>query len=256
MACRPAPQKLAERLAMPVARLPSLPSTHGFVPRPSVPFGGTISGVTDSMESTLRALTTADDLRVVYKQPSTGAVAKDVGHLDRHCRRFIEMSPFLCLGTMGPEGLGDVTPRGGEPGFVHVLDDHHLAMPDRPGNNRLDSLTNLVRNPGVGLLFFIPGFEDLLRVNGVGRITTDPDLMSRFVAHGKPPRSVLVVEVREAYLHCPKAIRRARLWEPETWPDRASYPTPGQVYREQLSLDAEASEIDERLERGNQASLW
>lgn len=212
--------------------------------------------MTDSIVPTLRALTTADDLRGVYKQPSDRAVAKDVGHLDRHCRRFIEMSPFLCLGTMGPEGLGDVTPRGGEAGFVHVLDDHHLVMPDRPGNNRLDSLTNLVRSPGVGLLFFIPGFEDLLRVNGLGRITTDPDLMGRFVAHGKPPRSVLVVEVREAYLHCPKAIRRARLWERETWPDRASYPTAGQVYREQLSLEAEACEIDEGLERGNQATLW
>jgi uncharacterized protein len=212
--------------------------------------------VTDSIAPNHRALTTADDLRTIYKQPSSGAVGKDVGHLDRHCRRFIEMSPFLCLGTMGPEGLADVTPRGGEPGFVHVLDDHHLAMPDRPGNNRLDSLSNVVRSPGVGLLFFIPGFEDLLRVNGVGEITTDQDVMSRFVAHGKPPRSVLVVEVREAYLHCPKAIRRARLWERETWPDRASYPTAGQVFREQLSLDTEASEIDERLERGNQASLW
>ena len=216
----------------------------------------TIEGVTDSIAPIPDVCETSDDLRAIYKQPSRNAVAKDLGRIDRHARRFIEQSPFLCLGTMSPEGLGDVTPRGGEPGFVHVLDDRHLAMPDRPGNNRLDTLTNLVRNPGLGLLFFIPGFEDLLRVNGTGRVTTDPELMARFVAHEKAPRSVLVIEVREAYMHCPKAVRRARLWERESWPDRSSFPTMGEVYRDQLTLEGEAAEIDARLEEGNRSTLW
>jgi PPOX class probable FMN-dependent enzyme len=202
------------------------------------------------------ALKAESDLRAIYKQPSAGASAKSLATLDVHSRRFIELSPFACLGTTGPNGLGDVTPRGGEPGFVHVLSSTHLAMPDRPGNNRLDSLTNILKQPGVGLLFFVPGFEDTLRVNGVAQITTDPVLMQRFVANGKLPISVIVIEVREVYLHCAKALRRAGLWRLESQIPRGSFPTAGQIYRDQLALEKDAAAIDQALEKDARERLY
>jgi uncharacterized protein len=201
-------------------------------------------------------LTTEADLRAIYKQPSVGASAKSLGKLDSHSRRFIELSPFACLGTTGPNGLGDVTPRGGEPGFVHVLSETQLAMPDRPGNNRLDSLTNILKLPGVGLLFFIPGFEDTLRVNGFAQITTDQTLMQRFVASDKLPLSVIVIEVKEVYLHCAKAIRRSGLWRLESQIDRTTYPTAGQIYRDQLALEKDVAAIDQALEKDARERLY
>ncbi len=203
-----------------------------------------------------RILDTETDLRTVYKQPKRTTIAKNIRHIDRHFRRFIELSPFLCLGTTGPDGFGDVTPRGGEPGFVHVLDETHLALPDRPGNNRLDSLTNIVKQPGVGLLFFIPGFEDTLRVNGTARITTDETLMNRFVFNGKQPLSVIVIEVKEIYLHCGKAVKRAALWSPAAQIERSIFPTAGQIYRDQLSLEQDAAVIDEILDKDARDTLY
>lgn len=204
----------------------------------------------------MKQLETEADLRTVYKTPAGGAVGKDIGHIDRHFANFIALSPFLCMGTTGPDGLGDVSPRGGEPGFVHVLDPKTLAMPDRPGNNRLDSLGNLTRNPGVGLLFFVPGFEDTLRVNGLARLTAAPDLMERFTADGKPPRSVMLIDVKEAYFHCPKAIKRSGLWRPEAHVDRAAFPTMGEVYRDQLKLEVEPGKIDAALEKDAKDNLY
>lgn len=196
------------------------------------------------------------DLRQIYKQPSAGAVAKTFSRIDEHFRRFIELSPFVCLGTTGADGLGDVTPRGGEPGFIQVLDATHLALPDRPGNNRLDSLSNIVHHAGIGLLFFIPGFEDTLRVNGLAHITTDASLMERFVAHGKLPLSVVVIEVKEIYLHCSKAIRRSGLWKPEAQVDRQSFPTAGQIYRDQLELEQDVASVDAFLEKDARENLY
>jgi uncharacterized protein len=201
-------------------------------------------------------LKTEADLRAIYKQPSFGAAAKTLLYLDKHFQRFIELSPFLCLGTTGPDGLGDVTPRGGGPGFVHVLDSTHLAMPDRPGNNRLDSLTNILHRPGVGLLFTIPGFEDTLRVNGLAQLTTDATLMQRFIANDKLPLLVIVIEVKEAYLHCGKAIRRAGLWNAEAQIDRRTYPTAGQIYRDQLALEMEVAVIDAALDKDARERLY
>jgi PPOX class probable FMN-dependent enzyme len=152
--------------------------------------------------------------------------------------------------------MGDVSPRGGEPGFVHVLDQHRLALPDRPGNNRLDSLCNIVERPGVGLLFFIPGFEDMLRVNGLAHLTTDPELMTRFTAEGKPPRSVMVIEVKEAYLHCPKAVRRAGLWDPAARVDRGAWPSAGEIYRDQMAIETAAAAIDASLEQDARDNLY
>ncbi len=201
-------------------------------------------------------LSTEADLRTVYKQPGGGAVGKDIAQIDAHFAHFISLSPFLCIGTVGENGLCDVSPRGGEPGFVHVIDTLTLAMPDRPGNNRLDSLGNITRNPGVGLLFFVPGFEDTLRVNGVARVTTDAELMARFIADGKPPRSVVLIDVKEAYLHCVKAIKRAGLWTQEAQVDRAAFPTAGQVYRDQLKLEIPGEAIDASLEKDARENLY
>ena len=137
-----------------------------------------------------------------------------------------------------------------------VIDARTLAMPDRPGNNRLDSLGNITRNPGVGLLFFVPGFEDTLRVNGVARVTTEPELMARFTADGKAPRSVVIIEVKEAYLHCVKAIKRAGLWTTEAQVDRSTFPTAGQIYRDQLKLEIPGEAIDASLEQDARENLY
>ena len=189
------------------------------------------------------------ELRTAYKPPNANVLAKDIGRIDQHFRRFIELSPFVCMGTSGPDRSCDVSPRGGEPGFVHVLDETTLAMPDRPGNNRLDSLTNIVSGSGVGLLFLIPGFGDTLRVNGVARISTDPALVERFRIDGKAPLSVIVIEVKEIYLHCPKALVRSRLWDPEARQDREAFPSAGTIYRDQLALKPDATAIDAVLDQ-------
>ena len=183
-------------------------------------------------------------------------MGKDIAQIDAHFAHFISLSPFLCIGTAGENGLCDVSPRGGEPGFVHVIDARTLAMPDRPGNNRLDSLGNITRNPGVGLLFFVPGFEDTLRVNGVAHVTTEPELMARFTTDGKPPRSVVLIDVKEAYLHCVKAIKRAGLWTQEAQVDRATFPTAGQVYRDQLKLEIPGEVIDASLDQDARDNLY
>jgi PPOX class probable FMN-dependent enzyme len=201
-------------------------------------------------------LKTEADLRAIYKQPSAPAVAKTFARLDDHFRRFIELSPFACLGTMGLNGLADVTPRGGEPGFVHVLSPTHLAMPDRPGTNRLDSFSNVLQRPGVGMVFFIPGFEDTLRVNGIAQLTTDESLMQRFIVKDKLPLAVIVIEVKEAYLHCGKAIRRAGLWNAESQIDRRTYPTVGQIYRDQLALGIEVAIMDAAFEKDARERLY
>src|SRR4029077_8078289 len=144
-------------------------------------------------------------LRSCYPEPSELARRKNLARLDKHCRNFIALSPFLCLGTASDAGT-DVSPRGDAPGFVRVLDDTTLLIPDRPGNNRLDSLGNLLANPNVGLLFLIPGIEETLRVNGSAEITTDARLLADAEVNGKRPKSALIVHVREAFLHCGKAV--------------------------------------------------
>jgi hypothetical protein len=195
-------------------------------------------------------------LRTAYKPPTANVLAKDIGRIDAHFRRFIALSPFVCLGTTGPDRSCDVSPRGGEPGFVHVLGETTLAMPDRPGNNRLDSFTNIVSGSGVGMLFLIPGFEDTLRVNGTARISSDPALTERFLVEGKAALSVLLIEVREIYLHCPKALRRARLWDAEARQDRAAFPTAGEIYRDQLELKPDAAAIDAILDQDARERLY
>jgi len=202
------------------------------------------------------ALDSEGDLRTVYAEPSRTVVDKCFPHLDKHSRRFLELSPFFCIGSSRANGLGDVSPRGGEPGFVHAIDDTHIAFPDRPGNNRLDTLGNIVHQPAVGLLFFLPGVEDMLRINGLARVTTEPVLMDRFVHDGKPPRSVVLIEIREAYFHCSKALRRSDLWNPEKKLPKGDFPTLGQIARDQFRLDIPASDIDLAREEDAKTNLY
>jgi PPOX class probable FMN-dependent enzyme len=196
------------------------------------------------------------DLRATYARPSQYVLAKDIHKIDAHARRFIELSPFLCMGTMGRDGTADVSPRGGPPGFVHVLGESQLAMPDHPGNNRLDSLSNIVSQPGVGLVFFIPGVEEVLRVNGTARVTRDDGLRQRLAVDGKPARSVVLIDVVEVYLHCAKALRRARLWDPASRIARGSLPSAGQIFRDHLNLEHEVAEIDAELEKDARENLY
>ena len=194
-------------------------------------------------------ITTQDALRQHYRQAQDRAVQKELNHLDKHCRRFIDLSPFLLIGSSGSDGHGDVSPRGEAPGFVHVLDDKHLAIPDRPGNNRLDTLTNVLANPAVGLLFLIPGVDETLRINGRATIHDDEDLRRRFEVKGRLPATVLVVNVDEAYLHCAKALMRSKLWNPGAQIERSELPTIGEMLRDQINDGAEPEPQEEMVER-------
>ncbi|MBX3445602.1 MAG: pyridoxamine 5'-phosphate oxidase family protein [Parvibaculaceae bacterium] len=200
-------------------------------------------------------LKTEEALRTVYPDPGQTR-GKVLPMLEQHARAFIGLSPFLCIGTSRPDGLGDVSPRGGEPGFVHVLSDTRLAMPDRPGNNLIDTLSNLAHSPAVGLLFFVPGFEEMLRVNGVAEVTTDPALMERFVVDGKKPRSVMLIEVREVFFHCTKALKRSGLWDASKQVPRNAMPSFGQIIRDQMSLDLAPALIDTALEDDAKKNLY
>ena len=171
-------------------------------------------------------------LRALYGEKSARSVAKELHGLDTHCRTFIAASPFLVMSTSGPDGL-DVTPRGDAPGFVIAEDDTHLLIPDRPGNNRLDNLTNLLGDPAIGLIFMIPGVRETLRVRGIAEIHDDADLCDRCTAHGKPALSVLRVKVTRAYLHCAKSMLRSGLWQPQTWAEQRPVPTMGKMIADQ-----------------------
>jgi len=182
-------------------------------------------------------ITDMDALRQVYKQPKGRSLSKQITKLERHSKRYIGLSPFLVLSTTGTDGLGDATPRGEEPGFVHVLDDNTIAIPDRPGNNRLDSMTNILSNPGVGLIFLLPGVNETLRINGTAEIRTDEDLLARFEVNGKLPASVIVVRINEVYLHCAKALMRSKLWSADAQSDVRPIPTIAEMIKDQAGDD-------------------
>jgi uncharacterized protein len=170
-------------------------------------------------------IATRQRLRELSKQPSSRAQGKVIDRIDAVCRRFIAACPFVMVATRGADGRMDISPKGDPPGFVAVLDEKTLAIPDRPGNHRLDSFENLLTHPEIGLLFMIPGNGDTLRVSGTGRIVRDSALQARLAIAGKAPELVLIVRVEEAFMHCPKCVIRSGLWSPEHWPDRADVPS-------------------------------
>jgi PPOX class probable FMN-dependent enzyme len=175
------------------------------------------------------ALQRVEQLREHYDAPMEVALRKDIGRIDELCRRLIAAAPILFVATFSEDGRCDVSPRGGPPGFVTVLDDEHLAIPDATGNRRLDTLENVVSTGRAGLIFVIPGRDTTLRLNGRAAVSADPELLDRIAPVGKPPRTAIVVEAEEVYTHCPKAFVRSKLWDPSTWPDAADLPTSAEV---------------------------
>jgi uncharacterized protein len=173
-------------------------------------------------------------LREIYGEPSERAVKKQQSRFDRHCRDFIARSPFLVIASSDPAGHCDASPKGDAPGFVGVVDDTTLLIPDRLGNNRVDTLGNLIQRPGVGLIFFVPGVNETLRVNGRARVTTDPDLLMPLAVNGKLPRSGILVAAEEIYFHCGKALIRSDLWNPEKQIRRSEFPSLGRILADQI----------------------
>lgn len=191
-------------------------------------------------------------LRGMFDEMTTLAVHKVHPSLDKHAQAFIRRSPFLCIGTQDASGKADVSPRGDPVGFVQILDDRTLAIPDRTGNNRLDSLTNILANPSVGLLFIIPGFDDTLRVSGAASLVTDPEILRRMSVNDRVPKLAILVRVNEVFMHCAKAFRRSHLWDPAYLQDRREMPSLSRIILDQTtgapSDDAEMRKIDDDLE--------
>src|SRR5262245_16853579 len=176
-------------------------------------------------------ITTLEQLQSLYGEKLPTSVIKEIDHINDGYRKLIEAAPFVAGSTSAPEGL-DCSPKGDAPGFVRILDDKTLAIPDRPGNHRIDSFRNIMRDPRIALLFLIPGIGETLRVNGRASISIDPELMQGFAVNGKLPRCVLIVHIESIFFHCSKAIVRSRLWDEATKIDRKSLPSTGTIVAE------------------------
>jgi PPOX class probable FMN-dependent enzyme len=201
-------------------------------------------------------ITSPERLRELNKHPSHLVSNKQIDHLDDICRRFIAASPFVVIASRGRDGRLDVSPKGDPAGFVKVLDDKTLAIPDRLGNNRLDTFENLLSCPDVGLIFIIPGNGDTLRVSGKGQIVRDGALQDSLAVNGKPPNLAMVITVEEAFLHCPKCIIRSRLWKPDQWPDLSDVPTLAEAMIAHGSLSESMTEIEAVIENSNTKRLY
>lgn len=197
-------------------------------------------------------ITSASRLRELYQQPTHRGRNKVIDHIDDVCRRFIDACPFAVLASMGADGRLDVSPKGDPAGFVAVLDAKTLAVPDRPGNNRLDTYENLLANPAVGLLFMIPGHGDTLRVSGTARIVRDMVLQRRFAIDGRLPTTVLLLAVEQAFMHCPKSMIRSGLWNPSRWPDRGDVPFLAEAIVAHARPHESADEVKAIVDRANE----
>jgi hypothetical protein len=187
----------------------------------------------------------ADELASLYGPPVEAVTNKIIDRIDPHCRDFIAHAPFVLVATADEDGNCDVSPKGGAPGFVQVLDEQRLAIPDAPGNKLVYSLRNVVRTGRAGLLFLIPGLEETLRVNGRACLTRDPELLDRLAGQGKPPRVAIGVEVDEAFLHCAKAFKRSALWRPEDWQGFDGLASPAQIWRDHMALDMTTEDVQD-----------
>ncbi len=200
------------------------------------------------------------DLRTSFSDTHEIAIRKCLDHIDIHARNFIERAPFLCIGTQSPDGQADVSPRGDPCGFVQIVDDKTVLIPDRPGNNRLDTLTNILANPSVGLLFLVPGFDDTMRVNGTARITRDPALLARMTVQDRTPTVAIVVTVTEVFIHCAKALRRSKLWDPNSHQNRKDVPSLMNIVLDQTTGapedPAEQARLDAGLEDEYHATMY
>jgi len=182
-------------------------------------------------------------LRELYPGPVDLVKRKQLDRLDGHCRHFIAHAPLVLLATAGADGRCDVTPRGDAPGFVRVLDDHHVAIPDRTGNNRVDSMRNILANPHAGLLFVVPGVDDSLRVNGRARIATDGRLLVGMAVEGRTPKAAIVIAIEEVFLHCGRAFKRSRAWDPARHVAKGTIPPLAVMLADQTRPDAEETAL-------------
>lgn len=197
-----------------------------------------------------------DDLRQIYRPARGGAVNKVISALDHHCREFLSKSPLLVLSTADENGVCDGSPKGGKPGFARAIDDHRVAWADSSGNNRLDSFENIVANSHVAALFLIPGLDETLRINGVAELSTDPALCADFELGGRPAKVVCVVNVSEAYMHCSKALKRAAVWQTESWLGDDEIPDGVCMLRDHAAIDASVDEIRSAYDEDVEATMW
>lgn len=192
-----------------------------------------------------------------YAAVSKGAALKDIGRIDMHMGRFIGLSPLCLVATADSSGKQDVTPRGDPPGSFKVLDERTIALADRPGNNRLDTLKNLLENPEIALIFLIPGVTETVRVAGMARLSVDPELLASMAVQGKKPKCAIVISVRQAYLHCAKALLRSKLWQPDYVQPRGTFPSISRMVGDQIGLSEEDKKAGEaRTERAYKDGLW
>ncbi len=199
-------------------------------------------------------ITTEEELRELIGFPSELVKKKVISELDHHCQNFIAKSPFLTISTADENGFCDVSPRGDHPGFIYIENKQSLILPERPGNKRLDTLSNILKNPQVGLLFFIPGLGETLRINGKASIIKNPDILAKLTARGKTPLVGIRVEVEECYIHCAKAFMRSGLWEPDTWSDKQAMPSAAQIIFDHAKMSS-VEDIEQRLEEGYKKRL-
>ncbi|SKA04767.1 hypothetical protein SAMN02745126_03312 [Enhydrobacter aerosaccus] len=214
----------------------------------------------DALPPLSPALLDADAARALvasYGEVSSLAKAKDIGRIDAHMRRFISLAPICFVATADAEGRQDVTPRGDPPGSFKVLDESTVAIADRPGNNRLDTLRNLLENPEIALIFLLPGTNETVRLAGTARLSTDPTLLSAMAVQGKEPRCAIVVSVRQAYLHCAKALLRSRLWTGDYAQPKGTFPSIARMIGDQLGLsETDKATGEARVERAYRDGLW
>jgi uncharacterized protein len=199
---------------------------------------------------------TEDQIRAIIGRPNERVIKKEIAHLEVHSRAFIERSPFVLIASSDAEGRLDVSPKGDPAGFVRVLDDRTLVIPDRPGNRRADTLLNILRNPRVGLLFLVPGKQETLRVNGRAKIVRDLAVREPLTVNGKLPDLAIVVSVEQVFLHCAKCVIRSKLWEPQAWPDQSGLASLAQAIVEQAQLSQSVEEVHALIENDKVARLY
>ena len=201
-------------------------------------------------------ITDAAQFRALMGEPPPPCVAKTIASLDRHCRAFIGRSPFVLIASANARGQMDISPKGDAPGFVRILDDKALAVPDRPGNRRADTFTNILQNPKVGLIFLVPGKTETLRVSGTAQIVRDSNLRESMSAHGKTPDFALVVEIEEAFFHCSKCIMRSNLWKPAEWPALEGLPSLAQTMVDAAALPMPVEALEQIIKQDEVERLY
>lgn len=202
---------------------------------------------------------TIDDLSAltdIIGEPTPSIANKEMQEIDGYFRRFLELCPFLCLSTADRDGNQDISPRGDPPGFVKIIDDRTVLIPDRKGNRRVDSMKNILENPNIGLLFFVPGIEEVVRINGKATLTDDASLLDQCAVNGSAPALGIQVEIDDIFFHCAKAIKRSKLWDPETPIERSDFPSFGQIVRDQRNPDGNVAETETMLQQEYRDRLY